>query len=182
MKYCTVILFLLALAACGGPEPRRPVKVKSGSFFTESVERSKKLLAKEEEAIQKIIARDTANSYSNSASGFWYYLETKSDTATYQPKTNDEVFIVYNIMSLNNDTIYTRDDIGVKQLLVDKEQLFPGMRDAIKLLSEGEQATFLFPSSLAYGYPGDGDRIGPATPIKVSLRLLKINSTNQNRN
>ena len=182
MKNLPFLIIVVLLLACGGPEPRRPVEVKSGSFFTESVERSKKLLAQEEAQIQAIIKKDTANKYVGSSDGFWYYFETKNDTATYHPKTDDEVVINYNLMTMANDTIYTRQDIGTVRLLVDKEQLFPGLRNAIKVLKEGERATFLFPSSLAYGYHGDGDKITPATPIKSSVDLLQINRNSEIKN
>ena len=55
MKRLFLLLTILGLMSCGGPEPRKPVKVKSGSFFTETVERNKKLLAKEEGIIQELI-------------------------------------------------------------------------------------------------------------------------------
>lgn len=176
--FCLVVCFL----ACGGSEPRKPIKVKSGSFFTETVERNKKLLAKEETLIQNIIKADTINAYTASANGFWYHYEQKNDSVLYLPKTDDEIILTYNIMTLNNDTIYTHDEIGLVRMLVDKEQLFPGMRGAIKELQEGERATFMFPSSLAYGYHGDNDRIPPLIPIKSSLEIIKINKKTDSLN
>lgn len=175
MKQLTILLLLFAMVSCGGPEPRKPVKVKSGSYFTESVERSKKLLAKEEAMIKTIIDNDTAIDYSSNPNGFWYHIEVKNDTATYLPKNDDEVIVTYNLMTLNNDTLYSSADIGRVRLMVDKVQLFPGMRSAIKHLKEGERGTFLFPSSLAFGYHGDGEKIAPMTPIKSTVTLLKIN-------
>jgi len=166
---------LLCLVACKGPEPRKPVKVKSGSYFTETVERNKKLLAQEEALIQEIIKADTAHAYMSSSSGFWYHYEIAQDSTRTLPQPDDEVILVYNIMTFTNDTIYTHDDIGVVQMLVDKEQLFPGMRGAVKLLREGERATFLFPSSQAYGYHGDTNKIPPMTPLKSSVEIIKIN-------
>ena len=47
MRAGLIIVIALMIVACGGPEPRRPIKVKSGSFFKESVERNRLLLAKE---------------------------------------------------------------------------------------------------------------------------------------
>jgi len=175
MNRIILLALLLVLIACGGPEPRRPVKVKSGSFFTETVERNKKLLAQEETLIQEIIKADTSNVYFSSANGFSYHYEIKQDSVYYLPQTDDELILTYNIMSFKNDTIYSHDDIGVVHMLVDKEQLFPGMRGAVKLLQEGEKATFLFPSSLGYGYHGDNDKIAPITPIKSSVEIIKIN-------
>ena len=174
MRAALPFLLLLLYASCGGPEPRRPIEVKSGSFFKESVERNKALLAFEESMIQNIITKDTVHDYLTSPNGFWYFFETKNDTATYLPKTNDQILFSYNLMSLNNDTIYTAEDIGPTSYVVDKEQLFPGLQNAVKLLKINEKATFLFPSLQAYGYPGDGNAIGPRTPLKSSVELHTI--------
>ena len=174
MRIAIVFLLILMCAACGGPEPRRPVEVKSGSFFKESVERNKKLLAEEEKIIRDIIAKDTMHEYITSPNGFWYYFETKNDTATYSPRTDDQILFSYNLMTLDNDTIYTAEDIGPTSYVVDKEQLFPGLQNAVKLLKISEKATFLFPSLQAYGYHGDGNDIAPRTPVKSSVELHTI--------
>ena len=70
LKHCCYLLCLiLGLSSCEGPQPRRPVKVKTGSFFKASTERSKKLLAQEETTIQEIIAKDSAHDYQHIAFG-----------------------------------------------------------------------------------------------------------------
>ncbi len=174
MKQLVFFISLLFIAGCSGPEPRKPKKVKSGSYYKESIERSKQLLAKEEQLIQNIIKADTARTYQNSASGSWYFYNTKNETSTYLPKPDDLVTLAYNVLSLENDTIYSMEQIGVQKYKVDKQELFPGLRNSVKLLKEGESATFLYPSSLGYGYPGDGDRIGVNIPLKSTLVILKI--------
>ena len=174
MRIVFFIFLAFLMVNCGGPEPRKPVKVKSGSFFKESVERNKELLALEEKMIQAIIKKDTIHNYVASPNGFWYYFETKNDTATYLPKTNDQILFSYILMSLANDTIYTMEDNGPTSYVVDKEQLFPGLQNAVKLLKISERATFIFPSLQAYGYHGDGNDIGPKTPLKSTIELHTI--------
>lgn len=171
------IVFLMAtliLTSCGGPEPRRPVEVRSGSYFKTSVERSKQLLAKEEKRIQEIIKKDTANEYIHSAAGSWYRYDVVNAEAEYTPQPDDLVTMTYDLRSLDNDTIYSNDEIGVIDYKVDKQELFPGLRNSVKLLKEGETATFLYPSSLAYGYHGDSDKIGVNVPLRSSISILKI--------
>lgn len=175
MKSTFILLFLtILLVSCNEIEPRRPVQKKSGSFMEASVERSKKLLAQEESYIKSLIEKDTVNTYLSSNYGFWYYYNQKVDSLTYLPQPDDEVVLSYNLLSLKNDTIYSTDEIGETQIMVDKSQLFPGLRNALKLLKEGEQATFLFPSSTAFGYKGDDNKIGPNTPLKTNLEIVKI--------
>lgn len=174
MKYYLYTLIIFFLVGCGGPEPRRPKEVKSGSYFKESIERSKALLAKEEKWIQDIIEKDTLHVYEHSASGSWYYYELKNEESDYFPQADDLVTLSYNIVSFENDTIYSMEDMGIQQYKVDKQELFPGLRNSVKLLREQERATFLFPSSLAYGYHGDGDKIGVNVPLKSTIMILKV--------
>jgi len=174
MKYIVLLLLFIGLMGCDGPEPRRAVKVKSGSFYTESAERSRQLLEREEKLIQEIIANDTAHTYENSASGSWYYMISKNEYDVNTARPNDLVTMTYDILTFTNDTLYSMEDIGIFNYKVDKQELFPGLRNAVKLLKENESATFLFPSSLAYGYHGDKDKIGINVPLKSTLSILKI--------
>ncbi len=174
MKQTIFILFLIFLTQCGGPEPRRPIEVKSGSFFKASVERNKELLAQEEEMIREIMVSDSLNQYLSSDFGAWYYYLDHNSENTYQPVEDDLVTLEYNLLSLNNDTIYSKEEIGTIVYRVDREELFPGLRMSVKLLKEGETATFLYPSHLAYGYHGDEERIGPNVPLKSTISILNI--------
>lgn len=174
MRVFLLFITVLVFANCKGPEPRKPEEVKSGSFYKESIERNKKLLAEEEKLIQEIMVKDTVHEYIASPNGFWYHYETQNDTATYLPKTEDQILFSYNLMTLDNDTIYTAEQIGPTSHVVDKQQLFPGLQNAVKLLKINEKATFIFPSLQAYGYQGDNKAIGPRTPLKSSVELHTI--------
>ncbi|MCB0373651.1 MAG: gliding motility-associated peptidyl-prolyl isomerase GldI [Muricauda sp.] len=182
MRTILILLLALMVANCGGPEPRRPVEVKSGSFYKESIERNKQLVAEEEQLIQQIMAKDTVHEYLANPNGFWYYFESKNDTAIYSPKTGDQVLFSYNLMTLDNDTIYTSEEIGPTSYVIDKQQLFPGLQNAVKLLKINEKATFVFPSLQAYGYQGDNNAIGPKTPLKSSVELHTIIISNDSLN
>ena len=174
MKNTLTVILLLIFVGCKVPEPRRPVQVRSKSFFKESVERSKKLLAQEQKLIDDIINNDTIQEYIESPYGFYYFYEVEGQNSDYNPKPDDNVVFTYTVMNMNNDTIYTKDDIGIQQHTIDKAQLFPGLRNGLKLMKELDKVTFLFPSSQSYGYKGDNNKIGPATPLKTSVQLLKI--------
>jgi len=180
MKSIVLIFLLIGLYSCGGPEPRKPVQQKGGSFFKASVERSKKLLLAEEQKIQEIIQNDSLKHYNHSATGSWYHYKVVNETSDYTPKTDDLVVMTYNLLTLENDTIYSEDEIGTITYKVDKQELFQGLRDAIKLLKENEKATFLFPSSIAYGYHGDDNKIGTNVPLKSTISILKIEKQQNN--
>ncbi|MGB5237107.1 MAG: gliding motility-associated peptidyl-prolyl isomerase GldI [Flavobacteriaceae bacterium] len=174
MRNIPVILLGLLLVQCGGPEARKPIEVKTGSFIKQSVERNRELLASEEELIGSIIATDSTQDYISTDFGAWYFYQEEKLSSDYLPQENDLVNMTYDILSLQNDTIYSKDEIGVLEYLVDREELFPGLRMGVKLLRKGETVTFLFPSHLAFGYHGDNNRIGPNIPVKSTVTIIGI--------
>lgn len=174
MKQFIAIILLIGLLGCEGPVPRKPIKVSTGTSIKVSVERNKALLDKEEKLIQNIILKDTLHTYENSTSGSWFYYLSKNEKTEETAQANDLISLTYNVVNFDNDTIYSMNDVGVLQYTADKLPLFPGLRNSVKLLKEGETATFLFPSSLGYGYHGDNQKIGINVPIKSTITILKI--------
>lgn len=174
MRYTCLILCLIILAACEGPEPRKPVSVQSGSFMKTSVERNRQLLAGEVALIESLIKADSLNTYFPTGAGSWYHYNTVNAAETYTPQPQDKVQLTYDLLNLANDTLYSREEIGIINYLVDQQELFPGLRHGIKLLKKNETATFLIPSSLAYGYHGDNDKIGPNIPVRAVVTIFNI--------
>ena len=180
MRRIPILLVLLSVMACQEQVPRKPIKVNSGSFIKESVERNKKLLAAEEEMIQDIIRKDSLKNYIATADGSWYCYDLSNEVSSYTAQPDDLVRFTYALLTLENDTIYSENEIGLQTYKVDKQGLFPGLRNSIKLLKEGEKATFLFPSSLGYGYLGDKNKIGVNVPLKAVITVLEIDPEEEN--
>lgn len=180
MKKLILLLFVFGVFACEEAEPRRPVKVNSGSFIKESAERNRQLLEAEEKLISEIIQNDSLNEYTATAEGSWFTYLLSNEVSDYTPQTNDLVRFTYALLTLQNDTIYSEEEMGLQSYKVDKQGLFPGLRNSIKLLKEGEKAIFLFPSSLAYGYPGDKNKIGVSVPLKAVITIIDIEPDKEN--
>lgn len=173
-RIISFLMVIVLLSACKEPEARRPVQGQTDRFIEESVIRNRQLLAKEEERIRQVIKEDSLGDYEQSGSGFWYTFEARNELPAEPIEPNDDVTLSYMLATLDRDTIYSADEIGVLQVKVDKEALFPGLREGLKLLQKGDKATFLFPSSLGYGYPGDQDRIGTNIPLRCSVTILNV--------
>lgn len=180
MKYLLYCIFLVVLNDCQGPIARKPVRTSTPKIVKSTVERNKDLLALEVYIINSLVKKDTLHSYQPTANGSWFYYEVKNDTLSDTPKPDEWVTLSYNIMTLTNDTIYSAKEIGVQKIDAEKPSLFKGFRTTFTLLKEGEKATFLFPSSLAFGYHGDNNEIAPNTPIKSSIEILKIEKKQTN--
>jgi gliding motility-associated peptidyl-prolyl isomerase len=173
-----ILLIGIGMVGCKSPEPRKPIKAVSGSYTNQSIERNKQLVAQEEAFIKEILAQDTINNYLISEQGFWYYYNTQLPEATEKADFGDVVEYKYNIKDIYGNIIYSEESIGVQTYHMDKQELMTGLREGLKILKEGETATFVFPSYKAYGYYGDLDKIGSNTPIISTVTLINIEQIN----
>lgn len=162
---------LLLCFSCKSPEARMPETVQSGSFLKESAERNKKLNELEHKQIESIIKNNPDKDYIASESGFWYYYNSKIESDTIQPQFGDVIDFTFDVSNIEGDEIYT--DIN-KTYIMDKEELFTGLREGLKLLKPTETATFIFPSQKAYGYYGDEQKIGTNIPLICEVTLNTI--------
>ncbi len=179
MKHLLLIFSLAFFCfSCKSPEARIPESVQSGSFLKESAERSKKLNALEQKQITKIIKSNPDKTYIASKSGFWYYYNTKMATDTVTPQFGDVIDFNFNVSNLNGEEIYQKRN---RTYVMDKEELFTGLREGLKLLKPTETATFIFPSQKAYGYYGDDNKIGTNIPLicEVTLNTITQNTITQ---
>ncbi|MFD0861330.1 gliding motility-associated peptidyl-prolyl isomerase GldI [Sungkyunkwania multivorans] len=174
-KYITYLSFLLVLIACGEPDARRPLTKSSGTFFKESVARNQKILEKEQQMFMQVFKRDSISNYIASESGFWYVYQVKDSLSELSPITDDVVTLQYELRDLNNRVIYSKEEVGTVKYKVDKENILTqGLREGVKLMKAGETATFYLPSSLAYGYHGDDQRVGVNVPLIATVSLKEI--------
>ena len=152
-----------------------PESVQSGSFLKESAERNRKLNTLERKHINNIIKSNPDKTYIASESGFWYYYDTKVESDTIQPQFGNIVDFDYNISNIDGEEIYSKIN---RSYIIDKEELFTGLREGIKLLKPNETATFIFPSQKAFGYYGDDNKIGTNVPLICEVTLNTITQKN----
>ena len=176
------LLFLIIMAStflgCKSPEARPPVIVNSGSFIKESVERNKALNKIEREKIQKLIASFSDKEFMTSENGFWYHYNSKVKNDTITPQFGDYITYTFDVSDLDGNEIYSKSDIGEQKYIMDKEELFSGLREGLKLMKPTENITFIFPSQKAYGYYGDENRIGTNVPLICNVNLKTITQNN----
>lgn len=177
MKPAFLLILMTLFLGCKSPEARTPERVNTGSFIKLSAERNIKLNEREYAIIQKIMDSNPENSYITSESGFWYYYNTQVSQDTIRPNFGDIVNFKYDVKDLNGTVIYSEQDLNVQDYVMDKEELFTGLREGLKLMKPGETITFLFPSQKAYGYYGDNNRIGTNVPLicKVTVNTITQN-------
>lgn len=181
-KVFTLALAVLALAGCSKPQARPPVSHAEGSFMKESIERNKKLIAEEEDEIQKLIKSNPSVKYIASAKGYWYHYIVENTTDTLTPKKGDVAYFTYDVKDLKGNVIYTEEELQPQVYHVDKQNIMMGISDGIKLMNAGEKVTFVFPSHMGYGYHGDNDKIGTNEPLICTVTLNGIKPETQKNN
>lgn len=176
------IIVAILFFSCSNQQARKPVSYTKNNFIKESIERNKKMIASEEKLIDDVIKKDTLKQYLASSKGYWYKYDTKIEDNLPLPQRGDVAYFDYEIKTLLNKIIYTKEELKSQQYYVDKENILMGLRDGIKLMKQGETVTFLFPSHMAFGYHGDDKKIGANTPIicTVTLNEIKKETTQSN--
>lgn len=169
-----LLCFSLLFLACKSPEARRPISSKTGSFIDQSVQRNIKLNERETEQFEKIMSKNPDIDYIASGSGFWYYYNNKVSDSLETPSFGDLVNFNYNVKSIDGSLIYSKKTLQTQNYIMDKQELFTGLREGLKLMKPGETATFLFPSQKAYGYYGDENKIGTSVPLICEVTLNEI--------
>jgi FKBP-type peptidyl-prolyl cis-trans isomerase FkpA len=169
------VLLASFLVSCSTSQPRRPIHAKpSVTIFQDNIEATKKMFQQEETQILKYIENDSLNSYVSSSKGFWYTYNRKVKKQLATPQPGNIVAIAYDIRDLNDSILYSKEDLGVKNYKIDKEDFISGIQKGIKLMKIGEIITFVIPSYNAFGISGDGNKIGVNQTIKSTVTLLNI--------
>jgi FKBP-type peptidyl-prolyl cis-trans isomerase FkpA len=176
MKYSFLFLLMLLGFSCTKIQPRKPINPKpSTSLYFQAMQENKILNKIEEDKILKLIKNDSTKTYKQSPNGFWYTYINKVEENLAMPKEGDEAVITYNITDLNDVIIYAKEELGVKNYKVDKEDFISGLQKGIKLMKIGETITFVLPSYTAFGITGDDNKIGINQSIKSTVTLININ-------
>ena len=190
MKKYNIIsfVFLFILVSCSNPKPRKPIVKTKSNFIEASIKRNKLVNEIEEEIFKNLREKDTAHYYINSHKGFWFYLKSKIDTIAVYPKKGDEVVINYEIKDINEQIIFSRNQLGSpnqknkkdKLYKVDGEDFITGIQEGIKMMQLGETAVFFLPSNKAFGVTGYQDIIAPNQPLIIEVFLKEIKTKTKN--
>ena len=175
MKNSILFFLVIFCFSCTKIEPRKPINPKpSTAFYFEAMKQNKILNKKENQRIIEFIKNDSTNIYIQSNNGFWYTYSKKIEEDLRKPEAGDEVILEYNILDLNNTLIYSKEELGLKNYIVDKEDFISGLQRGIKLMKIGETITFVLPSYSAFGIAGDQNKIGLNQSIKSTVTLINI--------
>ncbi|MGB2086864.1 MAG: gliding motility-associated peptidyl-prolyl isomerase GldI [Flavobacteriaceae bacterium] len=172
-KSLCIIGILLGLISCKEPKARKPLFKSNQTPINFSVERNRDINKKQQKLILDIIEKEKQLRFVPSQAGYWYAVIEKSKATEY-PSSGDQVIFTYQIQTLEGEVVYDENTLGEVNYLVDKEDILPALRYAIKHLKPQETGVFLMPSFLGYGYQGDGDKVGINQPLRFTIHLKSL--------
>lgn len=136
-----------------------------------SCDPAKKYEKQERESIDNYLNSNSSLSFDLKPSGL-YYLEVLEGTGP-TPIAHDTAYVIYTGKYLDGSVFDT--NVGLKQLIfpVDEGIMIAGFDEGITYMKAGGKATFLMPSSLAYGTQGRYP-IGGYAPLLYEVELVKV--------
>lgn len=137
-------------------------------FQAEKIEREKAQKAAEQKALDAV-----SEGFEVTASGLRY--KKTETTQGKQPKSGDTVSVHYTGKLLDGSVFDSSVQRGQPlDFPVGVGRVIPGWDEGILLLSEGEKATLVIPSDLAYGAAGAGGVIPPNATLIFDVELVKV--------
>ncbi len=170
-----LVLLMMAMPfqwACSGYEDHGE-RIPAGIRELEEalVESNKYLVELEEEAIDDFIER-YGWEMQKSGSGLRYMIHNAGvgRKASY----GDIAVIEYTIYLVTGQPVYSSVEDGPRTFTVGRGGVESGLEEGILMLGKGGKATFVMPSHLAHGVPGDGNRIPKRASIIYKVELINL--------
>jgi FKBP-type peptidyl-prolyl cis-trans isomerase len=105
--------------------------------------------------------------------GYWFSTDSTGSGA--RPASGDRVVYRYSISLLDGTLCYSNLNTSkLASIELGKGKLFSGFEMALRKMTAGSNAGFVFPSYLGYGVSGDGYKIPPYSPLVCTIHLLQI--------
>lgn len=89
-------------------------------------------------------------------------------------ESGDTVSLTYKLSLLDGTECYSSENLGLKQLIVEKSEAEPGLHEAVQLLQPGDSALVIIPPHRAFGLAGDGNRIPPRAILVYEIRIDSV--------
>ena len=184
-----------------GHEDQRPAFFPKGSYLTfilkiERIQSLNDAMAERNAALEKVKSAEIEEAakyiashkllLKTTPSGLKYIITKPS--LRLKPQKGDTVLVNYVGRTLNDKVFDSSIESIAKgaglqqagrtyeplQVVLGVDNIIPGWNEGLLLLNEGSKATFVIPSSLAYGSQGAGDDIKPYNTLVFDVELVKV--------
>ncbi len=173
-KVCVVILYFFALLlqmACGSPRGQVPQGMATSKDKQILQDVNRYLSEKEQDVLVAYIARQRLD-MTQAPSGYYYQVVHQGKGVTIG---NEYAVRLYGrIMLLDGTVCYTYSQQCPLELVVGAHADIKILNTALLGMQEGSVVRFVFPSYMAYGLLGDGDKIPPSSPLVCEFTIAKV--------
>jgi len=169
IKQIVIIFLLVAFVSCRNNSEQATPNRKPGS--NEMADLNRYFVQKDKERIQNYIERKNLI-MTESSTGLWYQI-LKEGTGNYFTD-DDKVIMDYECSLLDGTNCYSSKTLGLKEVIMGRSQMEPGLNEGLRMLKPGAEATFILPPFLAFGLLGDGNKIPSRAVIVYYVNILQI--------
>ncbi len=163
-------MIIIILTGC---KKERPSGSKEESAVTKTnlIEVNKILVRKDWQLIKGYNERHELN-MQESETGLWYNIIEKGKGIA--AEEGKKAIINFKISLLYGTECYNSTVEGTKTFTIGRGGVESGLEEGILMLNAGGKATFILPPHLAYGLPGDGNKIPPRAIIVYDIEVLSV--------
>lgn len=172
INFIVVICFVISCKSGKKDDnsPRRVSDVKE-----QLIEANRALVEKDKQRIACFIKRNNWN-MQETETGLWFEILDTGEGSASRPGLL--ATIDYKVSLLDSTICYTSDESGLKTFEIGRGGVESGLEQGILLLNEGARARLIIPPYLAYGLPGDGNKIPARSIIIYELELKSLLNKN----
>lgn len=178
-NYISIFVIVCCLTACSGKKSNGLGEVQKTATKEDLILANRVLVKKDQKRIEGVVSRNNWNMH-ETETGLWYEIIEFGNGVP--AKEGMLITISYSISLLDGTLCYSSDIIGDKTFQIGRGGVEAGLEQGILLCTEGTKARFILPPYLAYGLPGDGDKIPARSIIVYELEVLKISTINAAKN
>lgn len=170
-----VLMFMMLLLLSCADDRREPVlrpysEVKK-EHAAELMRLNRDLVDFDNAMIEKFVERRHWN-MDTTGTGLHYQIYHATDGR--HAESGMTATFAYKIYMLDGTLLYTSDDDGLRSLVLGHNQDEKGLNEGLLLMRQGEKARLILPPHLAFGVPGDGQRIPHYTILLYDIELTQL--------
>jgi len=169
MNKMFLILTIPAILTCscnGGNHRHDQTVRKRGANM---IETNRYIITKDRELIQSYCERKNIEAV-ETPTGLWYSVIERGSGPLI--KDGDVITFEYECSLLDGTMCYSSKETGPKTIRFGYTTMESGLLEGIKLMRKGAEYLFIIPPYLAYGVPGDGNRIPGRSVIVYRIKII----------
>ncbi len=174
MRVAVFMVILFFIIACGNrnQSPQQSKVVDNDSLSVLFEHANKVLREKEEREIEDFITRYGWD-MKETGTGLRYIIYYRG-SGKKRPEPGMIATINFEVMLINGRVCYTSEEDGAKQFLIERSDIESGLHEGIQLMREGDKAKLIIPSHLAFGLPGDQNKIPKRATLIYDVELVEL--------